>query len=50
MELILPPLEIQDKLAENIQSIRDQAKYLQQEAKEIINNAKQKIEQMILGK
>ena len=36
--------------AENIQSIRDQAKYLQQEAKEIINNAKQKIEQMILGK
>ena len=50
MELILPPLEIQDKIAENIQSIRDQAKYLQQEAKEIINNAKQKIEQMILGK
>ena len=39
-----------DKIAENIQSIRDQAKYLQQEAKEIINNAKQKIEQMILGK
>lgn len=50
MELILPPLEIQDKIVENIQSIRDQAKCLQQEAKEIINNAKQKIEQMILGK
>lgn len=48
MELILPPLEIQDKIAENIQSIRDQAKCLQQEAKKIINNAKQKIDQMIL--
>ena len=49
MEIILPPLDIQVKIEENIQSIRAKAKQLQKEAKEIMENTKQKIERMMLG-
>ncbi|BES61135.1 restriction endonuclease subunit S [Dysgonomonas capnocytophagoides] len=45
----LPPLEKQNEIAQHIQSIREQAKQLQNDAKAILEQAKQEVEQMILG-
>lgn len=45
----LPPLEKQNEIAKHIQSIREQAKQLQNDAKEILKQAKQQVELMILG-
>jgi len=45
----LPPLAVQTEIAEYIRMIRAQAKQLEQEAKEIIERAKQEVEAMILG-
>lgn len=45
----LPPIEKQNEIANHIQGIRNQAKVLQQEAEAILNDAKAKVEQMILG-
>lgn len=42
-------LEKQNEIANHIQSMRNKAKTLQQEAKDILENAKQQVEQMILG-
>ena len=44
-----PPIEKQNEIALHISEIRKQAKCLQVEAVKILENAKQKIEQMILG-
>jgi type I restriction enzyme, S subunit len=45
----LPPLEIQERIVNHIQSIRDKAKALENEAKEILEKAKAEVERMILG-
>lgn len=46
----LPPLEKQNEIATHIQTIRDQAKQLRAEAAAGLENAKQEVEAMILGK
>lgn len=45
----LPPLEIQTEIANHIRNIRERAKTLEIEAKEVIEKAKAEIEKMILG-
>lgn len=50
IQVVLPPYEIQQKIANHIQSIRQQAKALQNEGRIILGNAKRKVEQMIIGK
>ncbi|MEY4539553.1 MAG: hypothetical protein RLZZ306_1310, partial [Bacteroidota bacterium] len=45
----LPPLEIQEIIVNHIQSIRDKAKVLENEAKEILEQANAEVERMILG-
>lgn len=49
LQIPLPPLEKQNEIAEYIASIRSKAKALQQEAEQILAEAKQQVEQMILG-
>jgi restriction endonuclease S subunit len=44
----LPPLEIQEKIVVEIQRIREQAQTLQNEAKAVLEQAKIKVEKMIL--
>ena len=44
-----PPFEKQKEIAEHIRNIRTQAKQLKNEADMILQNAKQKVERMILG-
>ena len=46
----LPPLAIQQEIADHITALRHQAAQLQQEGKEALEKAKQEVEQMILGK
>lgn len=48
IQVVLPPFEVQQKIATQIQSIRQQAKALQAEGKAILEDAKRKVEQMIL--
>ena len=50
IQVILPPFEVQQKIATQIQSIRQQAKALQAEGKAILVDAKRKVEQMIMEK
>lgn len=45
----VPPLEVQQKIASVVKARREKAKMLKQEAKEIIQQAKKKVEKMILG-
>ncbi|MFH1050365.1 MAG: restriction endonuclease subunit S [bacterium] len=45
----LPPLEIQNKIAEEVKSRMDEAKQLQKEAIENLEQAKQEVERMIFG-
>ncbi|MCU0444500.1 MAG: restriction endonuclease subunit S [Microscillaceae bacterium] len=49
-QIPLPPLEIQIKIAEHISQIRAQAQALEAEAKLVLEQAKQVVEKMILGK
>ena len=49
IQVVLPPYEIQQKIATQIQRIRQQAKVLQAEGKAILEDAKRKVEQMIIG-
>ena len=49
LQIPLPPLEKQNEIAEHIADIRNHAKVLKQEAEQILVNAKQQVEQMILG-
>jgi type I restriction enzyme M protein len=45
----IPPLEKQIEISEHITAIRNQAKQLQQQAKDDLEKAKQEVEAMILG-
>ncbi|MFN3851677.1 MAG: restriction endonuclease subunit S [Spirosomataceae bacterium] len=45
----LPPIEIQNEIAEHIRVIREKAKALENEAKELLETAKAEVERMILG-
>jgi len=47
--ITLPPLEKQNEIANHIQAIRTKAKALQQEAVQLLNEAKKQVEQMIIG-
>ena len=49
LRIILPPLPKQKEIAGYIRSIRTQAKQLQSEAEQIMQDAKRQIEKMILG-
>ena len=49
IQVVLPPFEVQQKIATQIQSIRQQAKALQAEGKAILEDAKRKVEQMVIG-
>ena len=49
MQIIIPPIEKQNEIADNIFKIREQAKKLQIEAIMELNEAKKKVEKMILG-
>lgn len=49
IQVVLPPYEIQQKIANQIQTIRQQAKVLQAEGKAILEDAKRKVEEMIIG-
>ena len=50
IQVVLPPFEVQQKIATQIQSIRQQAKALQAEGKAILEDAKRKVVQMIIEK
>jgi restriction endonuclease S subunit len=49
IQIPLPPLSIQNEIANHIQSIRNKARALENEAKEILEQAKAEVERMILG-
>ncbi|ROI06574.1 hypothetical protein EGI16_01310 [Chryseobacterium sp. G0240] len=49
LQIPIPPIEKQKEICNYIQNIRSKIKILQQEAKDILDNAKQQVEQMILG-
>lgn len=48
MKIPLPPLEKQNEIAQHIQSVREQAKQLQNDAKTILEQAKKEVEEIIL--
>lgn len=45
----LPPLEVQNQITEHIFEVREKAKQLEAEAKNVLKEAKSKIEKMIIG-
>ncbi|RLE45533.1 N-6 DNA methylase, partial [Candidatus Woesearchaeota archaeon] len=45
----LPPLAVQNKIAEEVKRRMQKAEQLQKEAKEVLEKAKQEVEKMILG-
>ena len=47
--IVVPPLKIQNEIATHISQIRNKSNALKQEGKEILEQAKQEVEQMILG-
>lgn len=47
--IVVPPSEIQQEIVNHIMDIRQQAKALQEEGKEILEKAKKEVEQMIIG-
>ena len=47
--ICLPPLEKQNEIASHITQIRSKANALKKEGKEILEQAKQEVERMILG-
>lgn len=49
LKISLPPLSIQQKIAQQVKSRREKAKELKQEARETLAEAKEKLEKMILG-
>ena len=48
LQIPLPPLSMQEKIAKEVKSRREQARRLQQEAKEAVEKAKEEVERMIL--
>ncbi|NQE46184.1 Type-1 restriction enzyme MjaXIP specificity protein [ANME-1 cluster archaeon GoMg2] len=49
IKIPLPPIEIQNEIAEEIKGRRELAKEMRKEAEEVIKLAKEKVEKMILG-
>ena len=49
IKVVLPPLDKQQEIAEHIADIRKKAKALQEEGKNILEQAKREVERMILG-
>lgn len=49
IKIFLPSLEIQNKIANHIQNLRDEAQALKDEAIQIFEDAKKEVENMILG-
>jgi len=49
LKIPLPPFQIQQKIAEEVKSLRERAKQLKEEASKILVKAKEKVERMILG-
>jgi len=49
IKIVLPPPEKQTEIANHIQNIRSQAKALQHEAANVLEEAKREVEKMILG-
>jgi type I restriction enzyme M protein len=49
LETPLPPFEIQNKIAEEVKARMQKAEKLQEEAKSILEEAKEKVERIILG-
>lgn len=47
--LPFPSIEIQNKIAKEVKRRMQKAEQLQKEAKEIINNAREEVEKIILG-
>lgn len=47
--IIVPPLQKQQEIVDHITSIRQQARKMQEEGKEILEQAKKKVESMIIG-
>jgi restriction endonuclease S subunit len=47
--IILPPLQIQNKIAEEVKQRMQKAEQLQKEAKEVLEEAKERAERIILG-
>lgn len=48
--VVIPPLDIQQKISEEVKRCMDEAKKLKAEANNIVENAKQEVEAIILGK
>jgi restriction endonuclease S subunit len=49
LNIPLPPVDIQERITTHIFELRDKAKQLESEAKEVLDNAKREIEKMIIG-
>ncbi|WP_338769871.1 restriction endonuclease subunit S [Bernardetia sp. ABR2-2B] len=49
MSIPLPPMEVQNEIATHISSLRSRAKALEKEGKQLLKEAKQEVEKMILG-
>lgn len=49
LNIPVPPIDIQEKITTHIFELREKAKQLETEAKEVLANAKQEIEKMIIG-
>ena len=47
--IVAPPLQKQQEIVNHIMDMRQQAKSLQEEGKEILEQAKRKVEAMIIG-
>jgi len=45
----IPPLEVQNKIAEEVKARLEKAKQLQEEAKTVLEEAKEKVERIVLG-
>lgn len=49
LNIPVPPIDIQERITTHIFELREKAKQLEMEAKEVLDNAKQEIENMIIG-
>ena len=49
LKIPLPPLAIQNEISSHIQSLREEAKLLKKEAKEVLKSSKDEVERIIFG-
>ena len=49
LNIPVPPIDIQERITTHIFELREKAKQLETEAKQVLENAKQEIEKMIIG-